>query len=154
MNTNHNQMGKLSNSGKSLVEEKEKFHRGKRTEGGRAAEGWDFILTQTSFFSLGMRGRLYVILKMRSLRLLERNSKPFFFLIQQPQQQQAVEIVRQSHSREIFVKWLLIFHITSMINSTSKVRVWYSKTFALQANGKDLRTFDPLYFFFNVAASC
>lgn len=79
VNTNHNQMGKLSNSGKSLVEEKEKFHRGKRTEGGRAVEGWDFILTQTSFFSLGMRGRLYVILKMRSLRLLERNSKPFFF---------------------------------------------------------------------------
>lgn len=35
VNTNHNQMGKLSNSGKSLVEEKEKFHRGKgRREGG------------------------------------------------------------------------------------------------------------------------
>lgn len=42
-------------------------------------EGWDFILTQSSFFSLGLRGRLYVILKMPSPRLLERNSKAFFF---------------------------------------------------------------------------
>lgn len=39
VNTNHNQMGKLSNSGKSLVEEKEKFDRGKRTEGGRQRGG-------------------------------------------------------------------------------------------------------------------
>lgn len=35
VNNNHNQMGKSSNSRKSLVKEKEKFHRGKRKEGGR-----------------------------------------------------------------------------------------------------------------------
>lgn len=76
VNTNHNQMGKSSNSGKSLVKEKEKFQREK--EGGRAVEGWDSILTQMSFFSLGTRRRLYVTLKVPSPRLLERNSKPFF----------------------------------------------------------------------------
>lgn len=110
VNTNHNQMGKSSNSGKSLVKEKEKFQREK--EGGRAVEGWDSILTQMSFFSLGTRRRLYVTLKVPSPRLLERNSKPFFSpLIQQPQQQRALERVRQSR--------LCVCDEATMMNSTS-----------------------------------
>lgn len=49
-NTNHNQMGKSSNSGKSLVKEKEKFHRGKRKEGGRWRGG--ILSSSKAAFSL------------------------------------------------------------------------------------------------------
>lgn len=52
-NTNHNQMGQSSNSGKILVKEKEKFQRGKRKKGG-LWRGGDFFVFSPELF-LGER---------------------------------------------------------------------------------------------------
>lgn len=83
-------------------------------------EGWRFfcILTQTSFFSESESLCNSEDAIAEAAREEFEAFFPLFF--QQPQSQQVLEIVCQSHSGEILVKKLLkLLHITSMLQKYS-----------------------------------